>query len=83
LPPAVLHAEEARLQHAGIVHHQQVAGLQLVDDVGEMAVGNLVAVEMQQARGAAVGQRQLRNAFLRQVEIEIGERIHSELLNTV
>jgi hypothetical protein len=36
LAAAVLHAEEARLQHAGIVEHQQIAGLQQIDDVGEL-----------------------------------------------
>jgi hypothetical protein len=45
------------------------------------AVDNLLAVHMQQARGAALGQRELRNQFGRQIEIEIGERIHAILGN--
>jgi hypothetical protein len=77
LAAGFLLAEEARLQHAGIVHHQQVAGLELVDDVGEMAVGDAVTVELQQARGAAVRQRHLGDALGRQVEIEIGKGVHS------
>jgi hypothetical protein len=61
LAAAFLHAEEAGLEHAGIVHHQQVARLQQVDDVGELAVDDLRAVQMQQAGSAAVRQRELRN----------------------
>ncbi len=47
-------------------------GLQLVDDVGELAVDDLVAIEVQQARRATVRQRQLRDALGGQVEVEIG-----------
>ncbi len=72
LAAGFLDAEEARLEHAGVVHHEQVARLQLVDDVGELAVDDLVAIEVQQARRAAVRQRQLRNALGGQVEVEIG-----------
>jgi hypothetical protein len=54
-----------------------VAGLELVDDVGKMAVGDAVTVELQQARSAAVGQRHLRDALGRQVEIEVGEGVDS------
>ncbi|MNK39658.1 hypothetical protein D3C87_582740 [compost metagenome] len=77
LAAAFLDAKEARFEHARIVHHQQVARLQQPDDVGELAVDQGLAVQMQQARGAALGQRSLRNVFLRQIKIEIGKRIHA------
>jgi hypothetical protein len=39
LAAAFLDAEKARLEHPGIVEHQQVAGREQVDDVGKGAVG--------------------------------------------
>ena len=68
LAAGCLLAEEARLQHPRVVEDQQVAGLEQADDVGEMAIGDAVAVELQQARSAAVGQRGLGDALGRQVE---------------
>ena len=70
-----LDAEKARLQHARVVHHQQVARSKQIDDVAELAVDDRVAVELQQARRAALGKRDLGDAVRRQVEIEVGERI--------
>nr|GEU28151.1 hypothetical protein [Tanacetum cinerariifolium] len=76
LAAAFLGAEEARLEHARVVHHQQVARLQQAHDVGKLAVDDLRAVQVQQAGSAAVGQRKLRDALWRQVKIEIGKRVH-------
>ncbi len=80
LAAAGLVAEEARLDHAGVVEDQQVAGAQVVDQVGELAVIEMrvlrvVACGQQAARGA-VGQGGLRDQLGRQIEIEIGQRQH-------
>ena len=74
LAAAVLAPGEPRLDHARIVHDQQVAGLHEVRKVAKAAVGEfaVVAVEMQQAAGAALPGRILRYQRGRQLVIEIG-----------
>ena len=57
LAAADLAAEHARRDHAGIVEHQQVAGFQLIQQIGEYAVRQRPArpVQLQQAACAALG----------------------------
>ena len=67
-------AIKARGQHAGVVEHQQVTGLQQLRQIAELAVVKLPGrhVEVQQARRTATGQRALRDQLGRQREVEIG-----------
>ena len=69
-----LFAEQARLDHAGVVEDQQVAGAQQRGQLAEDAVDGRGAGAIEQARGAAFGGGMLRDQFGRQVEIEIGKR---------
>ena len=57
LAAADLAAEHARRDHAGIVEHQQVAGFQLIQQIGEYTVRQRPArpVQLQQAACAAFG----------------------------
>ncbi|CCK05791.1 hypothetical protein BN128_4097 [Cronobacter sakazakii 696] len=56
---ARLAAKEARRDHAGIVKHQQIAGVELIEQIGESAVREISRrpVERQQATGATLGLR--------------------------
>jgi hypothetical protein len=56
LPPLSF-TPKKRALHAGIVHHQQVARLQQVDDVGELAVDDLRRRPDAAGGGAALRQR--------------------------
>ncbi|MNN62139.1 hypothetical protein D3C81_1774200 [compost metagenome] len=68
-----LDAKEARLQHARVIEYQQIARCQQANNIGKVAISHLAGTDLQQARGAAFGQRGLRNQILRQFEIEIGK----------
>ena len=70
LAAGVLLAEEAGLDHPGIVEHQQVAGGQQAGQVGEAQVGQVGAVHVQQAAGAAFPGRMLGDQFGRQGKVE-------------
>ncbi|GAB2847036.1 hypothetical protein GCM10027277_13810 [Pseudoduganella ginsengisoli] len=71
LAAAFFHAEEPRLEYARVIHHQQVAGLQQFKDVGELAIVQLITIDMQQARSTAIRQGKLRYPLWRQVKIEV------------
>ncbi len=73
LAAGFLHAEKARLQYTCVIEYQQIARLQQVDDVGELAVDAMVAINVKKPRSTAFGKWQLRNQVLRQIEIEIGK----------
>ena len=81
LQPAAagLLAEDARLDHARVVEHQQVAGLQQIGQLVEDAVGGRVGIvaAVEQARGTALGGRMLGNQLLGKLEVEIAEREHT------
>ncbi len=49
LAAAVLDPEKTRLQHPGIVEHQQIASLELCFDVGKHPVMQTISGQMQQA----------------------------------
>ena len=72
---AVFLAVQAGRDHPRIVEHQQVSGIDEIDEIGEPAIGVLAVarIDQQQARGDALAQRLLCNQFLRQVVIEIAE----------
>ena len=73
LAAGLFDAKKARLQHPRVVKHQQVATRQLRHNIGKTAVDQRVAIDLQQARRAALGQRQLRDQLGRQVKVEIAE----------
>ncbi|CAD5375534.1 hypothetical protein OF001_U10221 [Pseudomonas sp. OF001] len=66
-------AEQPRRDHPGVVEHHQVAGTQVVQQVGELAVADLAAraVQHQQAAGAALGQRVARDQPVGKLEMEV------------
>ena len=71
LAAAGLASEKTSVQHAGIVHHQQIAGLQQVGQVTKMAVIQAVVGHLQQTTGCPIGQRNLRDQVRRQVKVKI------------
>jgi hypothetical protein len=73
LPAAFLAAEQARMQHPGVVHHQEVAGAQPLRQLGNAAIDAIVAGDNQQAARRTLRQGRLRHQFRRQQVVEIGE----------
>ena len=74
LPARVrIHAAEAGGDHARVVEHQEIAGLQVLEQVAEPAMLDLAGVTMQnqQTRLVALRRRRLRDQFRRQLKIEI------------
>ena len=70
---AVLAAVQPRRQHARVVEHQQVAGIEQLQQVAEAPVLEAaVGPQHQQAAGGAILQRLLRDQFRRQLEVEVG-----------
>ena len=69
-------SEKTRGQHLGIVKNQQIAGPQQLGKVAkhEVVEAIVTAVELQQPRSRPVGQRLLRDQFLRQAIVEIGNQ---------
>ena len=65
----------ARLQHARIVEHHEVATPQQARQVGEGAIVAPHAVDVQQPAVAALRRRHLRDQFRRQRVVEIRERV--------
>jgi hypothetical protein len=70
---AFLLPEQARLDDARVVEHQQVAGAQKVGQRGEAPIGKLAgrAVDMQQPAAAALRQRITGDQFIRQKVVEV------------
>ena len=68
-----LGAEQARLDHAGVVEHEQVARVQQAGQLAEDAVDERVGRAIEQARTAAFGRRMLRDQVVRQLEVEVAE----------
>ncbi len=71
LAAAFLDAEEARLDHPGIVEDEQVARLEQARQVGEPAVDMLRAADVQQAAAGALGRRVLGDQFGREGKVEV------------
>src|ERR1035438_6806487 len=67
---------KARRQYLGVVKYQQIAGPQQLRKVAKYKVAEAIvtAAEMQQPRSRPVGQRPLRDQFIRQAIIEIGDK---------
>ena len=57
LAAAFLVAEKARLDDAGIVEDEQVAGREQRRQVGELAVGEALTADMEHPAAAAFGRR--------------------------
>ena len=66
--------QQPRLDHAGVVEHEQIVRAEQLLDVGEVQVAQRGWRDVQQATCAAIGQRVLRNQLRRQLEVKIGER---------
>ncbi|CAM2144622.1 hypothetical protein PT2222_160105 [Paraburkholderia tropica] len=81
LAAAGLLAEETRLQHLGIVEHQQIAGRDARGQIRDGAVGQPGGldgiVHFQKAARAALGQGDLRDQCFGKIEIEIGKLEHA------
>jgi hypothetical protein len=75
LAAALLAPEQPGRNNHGVVEHQQIAGLDAIDNLDELPIRErfVQRIHQQHARGAALGQRRLRNQFLRQLVIEIAE----------
>jgi len=69
-----VHAAQPRRDHAGIVQHQNVAGLEKLRQLGKLAVFDFSGfpLQHQQARTVAARGGLLRDESGRQVEMEIG-----------
>ncbi len=67
-------AEQARRDHAGVVEHHEIAGAQLLQHIGELAMTQLAtrAIELQQTAGATLGQRMAGDQRLGEIEVKIG-----------
>jgi len=74
---AFLLSEQARLDDAGVVENQQVAGGDQLRQVGKAPVVQRVAVDVQQSAGRALGGRVLGDQFGREREIEIVKGEHA------
>jgi len=70
---AGLGAEQARLDHAGVVEHHQVAFTQQRRQLAEDAIDERRVGAIEQARAAAFGGRVLRDQLGRELEVEVGE----------
>ena len=70
-------AEHARLDHARVVEHQQVAGLQQCGQLAEDAVHRRGRATVQQARATALGRGVLGDELLGQHEVEVAEGVHA------
>ena len=68
---AVLDAEEARLDHARVVEDEQIPGAHQGGQVGETAVGELPAGDVQQPAAAALGGGVLGDQLGREGKVEI------------
>ena len=81
LATGLLLAEQARRDHPGIVEHHQVARTQVVQEIGELSVGegSRRAIQRQQAACAAFRQGMTGDQGLGQVEMKIGDT-HGETL---
>ena len=77
LATAGLLAKDARLDHLGVVEHQQVALVQQPGQVLEDTVHQLRRACIQQAGGAALGSRVLGNQVLGEHKVEIAERVRA------
>jgi hypothetical protein len=75
---ARLGAEQARLDDARVVDDEQVAFAQQPRQVAEDEVARPGAGAVEQARGAPLGGRMLRDQLGRQREIEVAERVARE-----
>ncbi len=72
--------EEARRQDAGVVEDEEIAGLEVVGEVGEEVVGEGAgvvdgesAIEDQHAAGAADGGWVLGDEVFWEIEVEVGD----------
>ena len=67
---------EAGGEHAGVIEHQTVAGMEVGRKVTEGVIlpGARLAVDHQHARGGAVGERLLCDQFFGEMVVEIGKQ---------
>ena len=77
-PPGTL-TDEPRREDPAAVHHQEVAGGEQVGKIAEDVVTQAArgAIEDEQARGVALGERLLGDAGLGQLVVEVGESQNS------
>jgi hypothetical protein len=68
-----LGAKQARLDHAGVVEHEQVTGVQQAGKIAKDAVGERGGGAIEQARAAALGRRMLRDQLVGQLEVEVDQ----------
>ena len=75
LAAALLAAEQTGRDHARIVEYDQVAGIDVIDQLGEMMIAEPSQRRLQhhQARTGTLGQGFLRDQFLGQPVIEIAQ----------
>ena len=66
---------QARLDHPGVVEHDEIAGGQQPGQVGEREVGERAAGDVQQAAGRARRRGRLRDQLRRQYKVEVGNRV--------
>lgn len=80
LAAALFAAIQARLDHAGVVEYEQVAGLQKLGQICEHAIVQAApGIQMEQAAVRPMGGGRLGNKFRRQFVVELGKfkvRIH-------
>ena len=64
--------EQPRLDHASIVQHQHVVGLQQAREIGEASIRQRISsgIQGQEAAITALRRRSLRNQLGRQIEVE-------------
>ena len=65
--------KQARLDHAGVVEHQQIAPLQQTGQVAKNSIVRRFTPPIQQARRTSLGSRVLGNALGREVEVKVGK----------
>ena len=67
-------AQKAGRQNTGVVHHQAVTRLQIIDNIVKMFVLNLAghAIQLQHPRGIPLLQGGLSDQFLRKIEPKVG-----------
>ena len=65
---------EAGRKHASVVEDEEVIRSKQVGEIAELAIMQYArALDVQQARGGAVGQRLLRDEGVGEIEVEVGD----------
>jgi len=75
LPPGRFSTEQAGVDHATVVEHEEVARLQPTGQLTNRGVGDALSLQHQQARRGTVLEGHLRDAVARQLVVVVGKAL--------